>query len=136
MSTKYLTHAERFEAAIADIEDVPDELFIRLTDAHVLVEHLAGALAECGIQPATHPEIALPLGLLRRLLAADAVPKNARPTLGDIAERVHLLAAASNESTASAGSELNSRRKWHDEPQRPLTLLGYFRPTLQFFCVQ
>jgi hypothetical protein len=45
----------------------------------------------------------------------------------------HLPAAASDESSASAGSELNSRRKWHDKPQRPLTLLGYFRPSLQFF---
>ena|SRR5262249_41618547 len=88
MSFEYLIAAQRIEAAIADIEDVRDELFIRLSDAHVLVEHLAAALAECGIQPATHPEVAAPLDLLRRLLAEDAVREDAKPTLGDIAARV------------------------------------------------
>src|SRR5215831_18489410 len=88
MSFEYLIAAQRIEAAIADIEDVRDELFIRLSDAYVLVEHLAAALAECGIQPATHPGIARPLDLLQRLLAEDAVSEDARPTLDDIAARV------------------------------------------------
>jgi hypothetical protein len=88
MSTEHITAAKRIEAALWDIEDVRDELFIRLSDAYVLVEHLAAALAGCGIQPATHPEIARPLDLLRRLLAEDAVDEENRPTLDDIAARV------------------------------------------------
>jgi len=88
MSTENLTVAESAMAAIADIEDITQELLVTLSDAQVLVEHLAGALVDCGIQPATHPDIAGPLELLRRLLADHAASADAKPTLGEIAERV------------------------------------------------
>ena len=42
MSNEYLSHPERFNAAIEDLGDLRDELLVTLTDAATLVEHLAG----------------------------------------------------------------------------------------------
>jgi hypothetical protein len=88
MSTHHLTPAERFEVAVDDLDDLRDELLTRLGDAAELVEHLALVQADAGIQPATHPEIAEAMDLLRRLLAEHAPPEGSEPTLADIVQRI------------------------------------------------
>jgi len=88
MSTKHLSPAESAMAALAEVEDITQELLVTLSDAHTLVEQLALALAEWGIQPATHPDIFQLVDLLQARLGEHAVSADAKPTLDEIADRV------------------------------------------------
>jgi hypothetical protein len=86
MSEEYLTHAERFEAAVAELEALCDELLTTCTHAHYLIADLQAVLAQANITQRTNPAITERVRLLARLFAEHVVADDTEPpTIGDIA---------------------------------------------------
>jgi hypothetical protein len=86
MSEEYLTHAERFEAAVAELEVLRDELLTTCTHAHYLIADLQAVLTQANITQRTNPAITERVRLLARLFAEHMVPAGtAPPTVGEIA---------------------------------------------------
>jgi hypothetical protein len=92
MSDDYRTLADRFQFVLDDLYHIEEQLFGTCELARQLVGCLDRAHAEAGIQPATHPEIAQVMDLLRLVLAEHQAPDEGRPpSVAEIATMMERL---------------------------------------------